>query len=103
MSSHPSRTTEELPHPGQRAPSGQRCWRTKAKHFASSISPERLTKLDAGMVAEAPRASRLAARAFQPSHQIPANRTTRITTPELDKSQPMDGEPVILGAFRWCQ
>jgi hypothetical protein len=54
--------TEELPHPGQRTPSGQRCWRTKAKHFASSIRPERLTKSDAGMMAEAPRASRLAAR-----------------------------------------
>src|SRR3954471_2683158 len=49
--------------PGQRTPSGQRCWRTKAKHLASSSSPERLTRSGAAMMAEAPRASRLAARA----------------------------------------
>ena len=39
-----ARTTEELSHPGQHTPSDQRCWRTSAKHLASSISPERLTK-----------------------------------------------------------
>src|SRR3954467_15377911 len=49
--------------PGQRTPSGQRCWRTKAKHLASSSSPERLTRSGAAMMAEAPRASRLATRA----------------------------------------
>src|SRR4051795_3376861 len=39
-----------LLHPGQRTPSGQRSWRTSAKHLASSSSPERLTKSDAGMI-----------------------------------------------------
>ncbi len=43
VSSHPSRMTEELAHPGQHTPSGQRCCRTSAKHLASSIRPERLT------------------------------------------------------------
>src|SRR4051812_43464029 len=31
-------------------PSGQRSWRTSAKHLASSNSPERLTRSDAGMI-----------------------------------------------------
>src|SRR3982751_5451059 len=35
-------------------PSGQRSWRTSAKHLASSNSPERLTRSDAGMIARAP-------------------------------------------------
>src|SRR4051795_8768721 len=39
-----------LLHPGQRTPSGQRSWRTSAKHLASSSSPERLTKSDEGMI-----------------------------------------------------
>jgi hypothetical protein len=43
VSSCPFRTTASLPHPGQRTPSGQRCWRTKAKHFASSSRDARLT------------------------------------------------------------
>src|SRR3954449_7669331 len=55
--------TAPLSQPGQRTPSGQRCWRTKAKHLASSSSPERLTRSGAAMMAEAPRASRLATRA----------------------------------------
>jgi IstB-like ATP binding protein len=54
MSSHPSRITPSRPHPGQRTPLGQRCWRTSAKHLASSSSPERLTKSDAGMITKAP-------------------------------------------------
>jgi len=31
--------TDELLQAGQRTPSGQRCWRTRAKHLASSIMP----------------------------------------------------------------
>jgi len=85
VSSHPSRITEELSQPGQHTPSGQRCWRTSAKHLASSIKPEKLTKSDAGMMAETPRASRWLL-ALQPSHQISASCTTQITTLEPDKS-----------------
>src|SRR3954449_11174595 len=44
VSSKPSRTTVLLPQAGQWTPSGQRCWRTRAKHLASSISAERLTR-----------------------------------------------------------
>ncbi len=60
----PVRTTVPLSHSGQRTPAGQRRWRTKAKHLASAIRPERLTKSDAVMMAKAPCASRLAARAL---------------------------------------
>ena len=36
--------TAPLLQPGQRTPSGQRCWRTSVKHLASSNSAERLTR-----------------------------------------------------------
>src|SRR5215212_120022 len=59
LSSQPSRITAAVSHSGQRTPSGQRCWRTKAKHLASSIRPERLTKpeaaSDTAMMRGAPR------------------------------------------------
>src|SRR4051795_6830565 len=51
VSSCPFRTTASLSHPGQRTPSGQRCWRTKAKHFASSSRDARLTG-STGAIAE---------------------------------------------------
>ena len=56
-------TAGELSHPGRHTPSGQRRWRTGAKHLASCVRPERLTKSDAAMMAEPPRASRLPGRA----------------------------------------
>jgi len=43
---------------------GQRCSRTIAKHLASSINAERLTKSDTAMMAEAPRESRSATPVF---------------------------------------
>src|SRR3954468_25059796 len=73
VSSHPLRITASLPQPGQRTPSGQRCWRTSAKHLASSSKAERLTRSMAGMMAEAPRTSPSAtpALAFRPDHPQP--------------------------------
>jgi len=98
MSSHPFRITEELSEAGQRTPSGQRCWRTSAKHLASSIRPERLTKSDAGMMAETPRASRLAARAsaitpdtLQPHHPHPPPRNPTRASPRM--TMPRLGNP----------
>src|SRR3954452_12679563 len=73
VSSHPLRITASLPQPGQRTPSGQRCWRTSAKHLASSSKAERLTRSMAAMMAEAPRTSPSAtpALAFRPDHPQP--------------------------------
>src|SRR3954451_9723701 len=68
VSSQPSRTTDPLPQTGQRTPSGQRCCRTRAKHLASSISAERLTRSGAVMVTEAPRMGRSAIPS--PTHRI---------------------------------
>ena len=48
-----SRTTVRPLQAGQRTPSGQRCWRTKAKHLALSISAERLTRSGAAMMPRA--------------------------------------------------
>src|SRR4051812_23082857 len=39
---------------GAAPPSGQRCWRTTAKHLASSSTPARLTRSGAAMMAETP-------------------------------------------------
>jgi len=91
----PARTTAGLPHPGQRTPSGQRRWRTKAKHLASSIRPERLTKSDAVMMAKAPRASRSATSAsarppdaFSPiSRSRPHHPGTRQKPPKFEPRQ----------------
>src|SRR3954452_2841461 len=73
VSSHPLRITASLPQPGQRTPSGQRCWRTSAKHLASSSKAERLTRSMAAMMAEAPRTSPSATPtlAFRPDHPQP--------------------------------
>src|SRR3954465_13517239 len=48
------RTTASLPHPGQRTPSGQWCWRTKAKHFASSSRDARFTGSTVAMLTGPP-------------------------------------------------
>src|SRR4051812_15649720 len=68
-------------------PLGQRCWRTSAKHLASSSSPERLTRSDAGITARAPC---MMAAANQPpplSHQNPrATATLPLNPPEANKS-----------------
>src|SRR3954470_9346579 len=58
VSSCPFRTTASLPHPGQRTSSGQRCWRTKAKHFASSSRDARLTGSTVAMMTGIPRVRR---------------------------------------------
>src|SRR3954449_150879 len=65
--------TASLPQPGQRTPSRQRCWRTSAKHLASSSKAERLTRSMAAMMAEAPRTSPSATPtlAFRPDHPQP--------------------------------
>ncbi len=87
---HPSRTTAGLPHPGQRTPSGQRCWRTKAKHLASSIRPERLTKSGAAMNDRAPR-RKTRGRSSRRFHHIRSSSEPPVTplqanTPEPDMS-----------------
>src|SRR5215208_4711953 len=78
--------TASRPHPGQRMPSGQRCWRTSAKHLASSNSPERLTRSDAGMIARAP--CMKTAAAHHPirslARRLPA--PLPLITPEANKS-----------------
>src|SRR3954451_17778523 len=67
-------------------PSGQRCWRTSAKHLASSNSPERLTRSDAGMIARAP--CMKTAAAHHPirslARRLPA--PLPLITPEANKS-----------------
>src|SRR4051812_28455033 len=67
-------------------PSGQRCWRTSAKHLASSNSPERLTRSDAGMIARAP--CMKTAAAHHPirslARRLPA--PPPLITPEANKS-----------------
>src|SRR4051812_44444290 len=68
-------------------PSGQRCWRTSAKHLASSNSPERLTRSDAGMIAWAP-CMRAAANQLPPSfHQTPRASATRSSGSQHPGSQ----------------
>src|SRR5690349_22828229 len=67
-------------------PSGQRSWRTSAKHLASSNSPERLTRSDAGMIARAP--CMKTAAAHHPirslARRLPA--PLPLITPEANKS-----------------
>src|SRR3982751_5401140 len=67
-------------------PSGQRSWRTSAKHLASSNSPERLTRSDAGMIARAPCMKTPAA--YHPirslARRLPA--PLPLITPEANKS-----------------
>src|SRR3954463_13501616 len=88
VSSKPSRTTPPLRQAGQRTPSGQRCWRTRAKHLASSISAERLTRSGAAMVPRAPRAGRFAIPPSTHLHRPPPGTLPRpgSITPDPDKS-----------------
>src|SRR3954471_12244587 len=89
VSSKPSRTTVPLPQAGQWTPSGQRCWRTRAKHLASSISAERLTRA-ATVILEGPHAGWPARAVFADYHRGPAGTLPRPppTTPEPNKSHP---------------
>ena len=66
----------------------------KRKALGIVHQPERLTKSDAGLVAKAPRT-------LQPSHQIHASGTTRITTPEPDKSLRILAEQLVCRFFRY--
>src|SRR4051812_15241188 len=87
VSSKPSRTTVPLPHAGQWTPSGQRCWRTRAKHLASSISAKRLTRSGAAIF-EGPHARGPARAVLVDYHRGPAGTLPRPppTTPEPNKS-----------------
>src|SRR3954467_9559432 len=87
VSSKPSRTTVLLPHAGQWTPSGQRCWRTRAKHLASSISAERLTRSDTAIF-EGPHAGWPARAVLADYHRGPAGTLPRPppTAPEPNKS-----------------
>src|SRR5215212_8690699 len=79
--------TASLPHPGQRTPSGQRCWRTSAKHLASSNSSERLTRSDEGMTAKAPCATAAADQPPASSQQKPHATATRSPASQHPGSQ----------------
>ena len=78
------------PHAGQRTPSGQRCWRTKAKHLASSISAERLTRSGAAMTPGSSRGP-VAYPVPRPPSQPAFRRATqpRAITPDPNKSLPV--------------
>src|SRR4051794_5436577 len=80
--------TASLPQPGQRTPSGPRCWRTSAKHLASSNRAERLTRSMAAMMAEAPRTNPSAtpALAFRPDRLSAPRARPDSTTLKDDKS-----------------
>jgi hypothetical protein len=84
VSSCPFRTTALLPHPGQRTPSGQRCWRTKAKHFAPSSRDGRLTGSTVAMMT-GPSCSPATADRLEPS-SYPNPPLRASITPEADKS-----------------
>src|SRR5215208_6830915 len=86
--------TASLPHPGQRTPSGQRCWRTSAKHLASSNSSERLTRSDEGMTARAPCATAAADQPPASSQQKPHATATRSPASQHPGSQQ---EPSVFG------
>src|SRR5271166_1417188 len=79
--------TAALSQSGQRTPCGQRCWRTRSKHLASSSSAERLTNSDTAMMT--------ASSSNQDEILGPSNRMSsataippEITTPKPDKSHP---------------
>src|SRR4051812_19729147 len=96
VSSYPFRTTASLPHPGQRTPSGQRCWRTKAKHFASSSRDARLTGSTVAMMTGPPCSPATADRLEPSSYLNPPPQAS--ITPEADKSLldlDLHGEPTI--------
>src|SRR3954467_1858073 len=87
VSSKPSRTTVPLPQAGQSTPFGQRCWRTRAKHLASSISAERLTR-SGTVILEGPHATWPARAVLADYHRGPAGTLPRPppTTPEPNKT-----------------
>src|SRR4051812_32251276 len=87
VSSKPSRTTASLPHAGQWTPSGQRCWRTRAKHLASSISAKRLTRSGTAIL-EGPHTRWPARAVLADYHRAPAGTLPRPLpiTPEPNKS-----------------
>src|SRR3954447_8994293 len=66
-----SRTTVPLPYAGQWTSSGQRCWRTRAKHLAASISAKRLTRSGAAIF-KGPHARWPARAALADYHRGPA-------------------------------
>src|SRR3954454_18841524 len=80
---------ERTAHPGQRTPSGQRSWRTSAKHLASSSSPERLTKSDAGMIEGSLHEGGNRSAAPIIRSEVPRDRypLPALNTPEANKSQ----------------
>src|SRR5215213_4173193 len=88
--------TASLPHPGQRTPSGQRCWRTSAKHLASSNSSERLTRSDEGMTARAPCATAAADQPPASSQQKPHATATRSPASQHPGSQ-QEPPPLVPG------
>src|SRR3954447_12083801 len=92
VSSCPFRTTASLPHPGQRTPSGQRCWRTKAKHFASSSKDARLTGSAVAMMTGTPRVRRPPPTAWNRHH-------TRTATTSLH--HPGSRQEPAWFAWRW--
>src|SRR5208283_2392233 len=77
--------TAALSQSGQRTPCGQRCWRTRSKHLASSSSAERLTNSDTAMMTAS---SSNQDEILGPSNRMsPATATPpAITTPKPDKS-----------------
>src|SRR5215203_548449 len=83
--------TASLPHPGQRTPSGQRGWRTSAKHLASSNSSESLTRSDEGMTARAPCATAAADQPPASSQQKPHATATRSPASQHPGSQQEPG------------
>src|SRR4051812_13260102 len=101
VSSCPFRTTASLPHPGQRTPSGQRCWRTKAKHFASSSKDARLTGSAVAMMTGTPRVRRPPPTAWNRHHTRTA--TTSLHHPG-SRQEPWRFVPVSrrVGALAAC-
>src|SRR5208282_3136859 len=77
--------TAALSQSGQRTPCGQRCWRTRSKHLASSSSAERLTNSDTAMMTAS---SSNQDEILGPSNRMSSATATppAITTPKPDKS-----------------
>src|SRR3954451_22443346 len=92
VSSCPFRTTASLPHPGQRTPSGQRCWRTKAKHFASSSKDARLPGSAVAMMTGTPRVRRPPPTAWNRHHTRTA--TTSLHHPG-SRQEPLANVPTL--------
>src|SRR3954468_2262452 len=63
---------------------GQRCWRTRSKHLASSSRPERLTMSDTAMGAQPPQTNWITSSSIR-SETWPRLYPTRATTPETQQ------------------